>query len=46
VHAVLANKQMWDQDLTQISGLEGFVLNALKKIRSDGAESAFASLLH
>ena len=45
VHAVLANKQMWDQDLNQISGLESFVLNGLKKIRSDGAENAFASLL-
>ena len=45
VHAVLGNKQMWDQDLNQVSGLESFVLNGLKKIRSDGAESAFASLL-
>lgn len=45
VHAVLENKQMWDQDLNQVSGLERFVLNGLKKIRSDGAESAFASLL-
>ena len=45
VHAVLENKQMWDQDLNQISGLESFVLNGLKKIRTDGAESAFASLL-
>ena len=45
VHAVLTNRQMWDQDLSQISGLEGFVLNGLQKIRSEGAESAFASLL-
>lgn len=45
VHAVLANKQMWDLDLTQISDLESFVLNGLKKIRSEGAENAFASLL-
>ena len=45
VHAVLANKQMWDQDLSLIAGLEEFVVNALKKIRSDGAESAFASVL-
>ena len=45
VHAVLINAQMWDQDLTQISGLESFVLNGLKKIRSEGAETAFASLL-
>ena len=45
VHAVLTNRQMWDQDLSQISGLEGFVLNGVQKIRSDGAESAFASLL-
>ena len=44
-HAVLANTQMWDQDLNKIAGLESFVACALKKIRSEGAESAFASLL-
>ena len=26
MHAVLTNTQMWDQDLTQISGLEAAVL--------------------
>lgn len=45
VHAVLANKQMWDQDLSQIAGLESFVIDGVKKIRSDGAENAFASML-
>lgn len=45
VHAVLANTQMWEQDLNQISGLESFVLNGLKLIRSEGAEKAFESLL-
>ena len=45
VHAVLANKQMWEQDLSQIPGLESFVIDSVKKIRSDGAESAFSSML-
>ena len=36
---------MWDQDLTQIPGLEAQVLADLKKIRTEGAEAAFKSVL-
>lgn len=45
VHAVLTNRQMWDQDLTEIAGLEAAVLAGLTKIRAEGAEAAFASCL-
>ena len=45
VHAVLSNKQMWDQDLTKIEGLEETVTKDLKLIRSEGARAAFASCL-
>ena len=45
VHAVLTNKDMWGQDLTQISGLEAEVVKDLKKIRADGAEAAFKSVI-
>ena len=45
VHAVLANEKMWDQDLTQIKGLEETVVADLKKIRGEGAKAAYASCL-
>ena len=45
VHAVLTNEQMWDQDLTQISGLETAVLANLNTIRIEGAKAAYASCL-
>lgn len=45
VHAVLSNKQMWDRDLSEIPGVEETVLADLQKIRKDGAEAAFASVL-
>ena len=45
VHAVLTNQQMWDQDLTQIAGLEQAVVADLKLIRTQGAEAAYASCL-
>ena len=45
VHAVLTNEQMWDQDLTGIDGLEAAVLADLTKIRTEGAEAAYASCL-
>ena len=45
VHAVLTNKQMWYQDLTEIAGLEETVLADLKKIRAEGAKAAYASCL-
>ena len=45
VNAVLTNEQMWDQDLTKIEGLEAAVVANLKKIRTEGAEAAYASVL-
>jgi len=45
VHAVLINTQMWDQDLTKIPGFENAVAADLKKIRAEGAEAAFKSVL-
>ena len=45
VHAVLTNQQMWDQDLTQIPGLEQAVLADLELIRTKGAKAAYASCL-
>ena len=45
VHAVLTNEQMWDQDLTKLDGVEAAVLADLTKIRTEGAEAAFASCL-
>jgi hypothetical protein len=36
---------MWDQDLTQIAGLEETVLADLKLILAEGAEAAYKSVL-
>ena len=33
VHAVLSNTDMWDQDLSQIEGLEEIIINHVKEIR-------------
>ena len=45
VHDVLSNEKMWDQDLTKIAGLEDTVYADLEKIRKDGAEAAYKSVL-
>ena len=45
VKAVLTNEQMCDQDLTKIEGLEAAVVANLKKIRTEGAEAAYASVI-
>lgn len=45
VHAVLSNTNMWDQDLTKISGLEEKVLEDLRIIRKEGARAAYESCL-
>ncbi|MBR3307205.1 MAG: tagaturonate reductase [Lachnospiraceae bacterium] len=45
VKAVLSNEKMWDRDLTKIEGLYDTVLADLKKIREDGAEAAYKSVL-
>ena len=43
VHDVLTNEQMWGEDLTQIAGLEEFVVSALAVVRTEGAKQAFAN---
>ena len=43
VHDVLTNEQMWGEDLTQIAGLEEFVVNALTVVRAEGVKQAFAN---
>ena len=43
VHAVMTNEQMWGEDLTQIAGLEEFVVSALAVVRAEGAKQAFAN---
>ena len=45
VHDVLTNTDMWGQDLTRIEGLEAAVCADLAKIRTEGAEAAYASCL-
>ncbi len=45
VKAVLANEKMWDQDLNKIEGLTEAVTADLKKIRTEGAEKAYADCL-
>ena len=43
VHDVLTNEQMWGENLTQIAGLEEFVVGALAVVRTEGAKQAFAN---
>ncbi len=45
VHDVLTNTQMWDQDLTQVAGLEEQVTKNLELIRKEGTAAAYASVL-
>ena len=45
VKAVLGNEKMWDQDLNKIAGLTDEVIKDLKRIRTEGAEKAYASCL-
>ncbi len=45
VKAVLGNEKMWDQDLNKVDGLTDAVIADLKKIRTEGAEAAYASCL-
>ena len=45
VRAVLRNKKMWDRDLNDIAGLTDAVVKDLKKIRTEGAEAAYAGCL-
>lgn len=41
VREVLRNKNMWDQDLTEVAGLEKQVIEYLKLIREKGAAEGF-----
>ena len=45
VHAVMTNKDMWGEDLTQIPGFEKQTVLNLNKIRSEGALAAYQSCL-
>ena len=45
VHAVMANEDMWGQDLTKVEGFEAEAVRILKVIRKDGALKAFADCL-
>ena len=45
VHAVMTNEAMWGQDLTKIPGFEAATVENLRKIRTEGALTAYASCL-
>ncbi len=45
VHAVMTNRQMWGQDLTEIEGFEAVTVENLKTIRSAGALAAYGACL-
>lgn len=45
VHAVMTNRQMWGQDLTQVPGFEESVVDHLKKIRAAGAYEVMKELV-
>ena len=45
VHAVMTNRDMWGQDLTEVPGFEAEVVRILKNIREEGARAAFAACL-
>ena len=45
VNAVMANTDMWGQDLTQVPGFEAEVVRILKVIRKDGAKEAYKQAL-
>ena len=45
VHAVMANEQMWGQDLTKVPGFEEATVKNLTNIRENGALAAYASCL-
>ena len=43
MHLCLSTVQVESEDLTQIAGLEEFVVNALAVVRSEGVKQAFAN---
>ena len=44
-HAVMANTEMWGQDLTEVPGFEEAVVRILKQIRTEGALAAYRACL-
>ena len=46
VHAVMANTEMWGQDLTEVPGFEAETVRILKQIRADGALAAYKACLN
>ena len=45
VHAVMTNKDMWGQDLTEVPGFEAEVIRILKQIRAEGSLAAYKACL-
>ena len=45
VHAVMTNREMWGQDLTEVPGFEEAVIRILKQIRTEGAKAAYQACL-
>ena len=45
VHAVMTNKDMWGQDLTEVPGFETEVIRILKQIRAEGSLAAYKACL-
>ena len=45
VHAVMTNKEMWGQDLTEVPGFEAEAVRILKQIREEGALAAYQACL-
>ena len=45
VHAVMTNKDMWGQDLTEGPGFEAEVIRILKQIRTEGSLAAYKACL-
>ena len=46
VHTVMANTEMWGQDLTEVPGFEAETVRILKQIRADGALAAYKACLN
>ena len=45
VHAVMTNREMWGQDLTEVPGFEKEAVRILKQIRAEGALAAYKACL-
>ena len=45
IHAVMTNKEMWGQDLTEVPGFEQEAVRILKQIREEGALLAYKACL-